>query len=241
MAKKQVGEIHHSKAVATRPQGPGVRPGKTRSDVSVGSLLRTAREHRRLTLDDVVTELHIPRKHLIALEQGNLSVFTAEIYAHGAFTKYASFLDVQADHTHHAFMRVLSGAREFVPLRVHTPRPWLHAMFTPHWILAAALSFVATILGGYIAWQVNSFFRLPGLTLAEPSAGVSETQNITVRGTAGGDADITVNGEQVLLNQDGLFSYDLVLRKGVNTIRVEATNGAGRTRTITRDVLVPRQ
>ena len=216
------------------------RPGQKRADVGVGSLLQTARERRQVSLETVAQELSIPVAQLRGLEQGDVSVFAAEVYARGAFAKYAEYLGVQAEATDHAFMRVLSGAREFVPLKVHTPKPWLQAVMTPRWVLAGALLGVALLLGGYLAWQVGSFFRLPALAVTEPAAGVVEATSIVVQGTAAADAHVAINGEPIPVASDGAFSFDLPLHHGINRIEVSATNAAGRTRTVSRDILVPR-
>lgn len=215
------------------------RSTKVAADTTVGRLLREARQHRGLSLQHASDQLKIPVLQLEALEEGDLSVFSAEVYAQGAFHNYAEFLGVRADSTQRAFQRLLSGAREYVPLRVHSPRPWLHARLTPRWVLAGCIISAALVVGSYVAWQVTSFVRLPRLVLVEP-AGVVEGSTVTVRGQAATDATVLVNKEQVLLTDDGSFQLELGVHPGINVIQVEATNAAGRTRVIQRDVLVPR-
>lgn len=209
-------------------------------DTVVGTILRQARQQRELSIATVAQRLHIPAKYLQALEEGDMSVFSAEVYARGVFTKYADFLSVRATTTHRAFSRLLSGVHERVPLRVHSPRPWLLAMLTPNWFIAAAIVAVAVLLGSYIVWQVQSFWRLPDVTLVEPTSGVATQAAIMVRGQADIDATVVVNGEQALVTPAGAYEVPLVLHLGINPVRVEATNAAGRTRTIQRDVLLPR-
>jgi cytoskeletal protein RodZ len=232
-----------SQIATTKTTGgePGHRPRPTRADAQVGKLLTAARERRGWRLEAVAEALNIPAKQLNGLERGDFSVFPAEVYARGAFIKYAACLGVQTERqTEHAFMRVLSGAREFVPLQVHTPKPWLIGLITPRRVLAIGLLAVALLLGTYVAWQVNSFFRLPDLTLSEPVSGVVETTMTIVSGTVATDAEVAINGEEIPISADGSFSLELPLHHGVNLIEVSATNAAGRTRTISRDVLVPR-
>ncbi len=218
----------------------GARPCRTRPDRTVGRVLEEARCRQGLLLEDAATQLHIPAKHLRALEEGNLSVFPAEIYARGAFRKYATFLGVAAESYNRAFQRTLSGARELVPLRVHTPRPWLEAVATPRLFLALGLGALAFVVGGYVAWQVASFVRLPALAVNSPESVVLSDDVVRVAGTAAEDAEITVNGEQVLLTQAGTFETNLYVHEGVNVVRVQATNAAGRSKVIQKDVLVPR-
>ena len=219
----------------------GTRPAKTRSDTSVGRLLVEARRVRKLSLNEISRELKIPAHHLQALEEGDLSVFPAEVYARGAFVQYADFLGVRAEATQHAFLRVLSGAREYVPLRVHRPRSWLASKITPRWILAGVLLGIGLIVGSYIVWQVQSFLQLPEITLIEPDTQVMAGSSATVRGVAEANARVTVNDEAVLLDSDGSFYTTLTLHPGINVLRVEAVNAAGRTRVIEQPLLMPRR
>lgn len=219
----------------------GTRPCKTRPDVTVGRILSEARARRGWSLVQVSSVLKIPVQQLEALEKGDVSMFPAEIYARGAFAKYAQYLGVYADNTQRAFLRTLSGAREFVPLRVHTPKPWLEAILTPRLVLAAAMVGIAGLVGSYVAWQVASFVRLPHVIVTEPLGGLVEAMSINVQGKAETEAKVMVNGEQALLAGDGSFSVPLELHSGVNVIRVEATNTAGRVKTVQREVLASRQ
>lgn len=219
----------------------GTRPAKIRADSSVGRLLTKARRSRKLTLADISTELKIPAHQLQALEEGDLSVFPAEVYARGAFVQYADFLGIRAEATQHAFLRVLSGAREYVPLRVHRPRSWLASKITPRWILAGALAGVAMLVGSYIAWQVQSFLQLPDVTLLEPTSEVITGSSATIRGFAEANARVTINGEAILLDSDGNFYTTLTLHPGINVLQVEAVNAAGRRQVIRRQLLMPRR
>lgn len=220
----------------------GTRPAKTHaSHITVGALLIRAREARELSLQDVAQQLRIPRAKLAALEEGNLSVFKAEIYARGAFLKYAEFLGIRAESTTRAFLRALSDSREYVPLKVHTPRPWLEHFVTPSWILAGVVALIAVGVGTYIAWQVQSFLRVPFLSLSEPAQAIVQGSNVTVRGTAEPTSHVTVNEEAVLLNGEGMFETSLSLHPGINVMQVVAENAAGRQRIITRHLLMPRE
>jgi cytoskeletal protein RodZ len=218
----------------------GARPCRTRPDVSVGKVLQEARYRQGARLEQVADELRVPIKHLIALEEGDLSVFTAEIYARGAFHKYANYLGVAAEPYNRAFQRMLCGAREMVPLRLHTPRSRLQAMLGPKLFLAGALTVLAMMVGGYVVWQVTSFVRLPALALISPEAGVVAEDVIKVSGMAAEDAEVTINGEQVLLAESGRFETILHVHPGINVLQVKATNAAGRSRVIEKDVLMSR-
>lgn len=209
------------------------------TDARVGQLLQQARRQRMLSISQVSEQTKIPMKHLRALEEGELDIFRAEIYARGAFEKYTKFLGVYAESTQHAFQRVLAEARELVPLKVHTPRPWLQAVMTPRLVIAAALTGMALLVGSYVAWQLASFWRLPELSLLEPKSQVMTGDSVAIKGRADTKAEVSVNGEQVLLDSSGQFEKTLALRPGINIMMIQAKNAAGRIRTIERPILAP--
>lgn len=206
----------------------------------VGKQLMQARRRRRLSLDDVAVVLRIPPQQLKALEEGDLSVFSAQVYARGAYAKYARFLGLESLREQMTFLRLLSGVGISVPLHLHTPRSWLARVVTGNWILMMAVSGVALVVGGYIAVQVQSFFRLPALEIFEPVAGIVYSDEVNVSGSAEDEVDVLINEEAVLLADDATFSMPVGLHKGVNVLRIEARNAAGRVRVEERHILVPR-
>jgi hypothetical protein len=195
---------------------------------------------RKLSLAVVASELTIPIHYLEALEEGDLTIFPAEVYARGAYMKYAHYLGVETKQMDQAFLRALCNARELVPLKLHTPRSWLARVMTGRWLLMVTLSFLAMVVGGYLLWQVQSFLRLPGLRVITPAQGIITDETLTVEGWVEDQAVVNVNGEAVFVADDGSFSAPLRLHRGINVLRVEATNAAGRSRIVERDLLVPR-
>lgn len=218
----------------------GTRPSKGQREEVVGRQLRAARHARKLALPAIAAELTIPVHYLEAIEEGDLTIFPAEVYARGAYMKYAHYLGVETKQMDQAFLRALCNARELVPLRLHTPRSWLARVMTGRWLLMMTLSFSAAVVGVYLLWQVQSFLRLPGLRVLEPEQGILTDETLTVEGWVEDQASVNVNGEAVLVAEDGSFSVPMRLHRGINVLRVEATNAAGRSRIVERDLLVPR-
>ena len=64
---------------------------------SVGELLRSAREARKLTLTDVNQETKMSLPVLRALEQDDFGSFESEIYLKGFLKNYAKYLGLDAD------------------------------------------------------------------------------------------------------------------------------------------------
>ncbi|MDA1169414.1 MAG: helix-turn-helix domain-containing protein [bacterium] len=208
----------------------GVRSGKGEIVEGVGERLRRTREKNQLSLADVSAELHIPVKQLVALESDDYSVFSAELYARGAYSTYAKYLGIHTNISSHAFLRSLSSVRERIPLTLHTPATFFERLIHPKIILAFAGFFLALLVGGYISWQLQSFWRLPNLTIDDSLSFVTSERSLTITGTAEEQSQLFVNEESVLLQEDSHFSVPLILHKGINPVRIEVKNAAGRVR-----------
>lgn len=213
---------------------------KTRPDATLGEMLRTARSQQKITLEQASKTLNISVRQLEALEEGDFSVFSAEIYARGACLKYAQYIGIPKEDVERAIWRALSAARQIVPLRIHTAFSWFERLVSPRSVLLAALGCVVLLIGGYIVWQVKSFWQLPALALQEDVPAVVKDAHLTIYGKSEGQARVKINEEPLILQSDASFTASLTLHPGINVVRIEAENAAGRISLIERHVLLSR-
>ncbi len=208
----------------------GVRPGKSDHQEGIGARLTAVREKKHISLEDASRELHIPVLQLVALEEENFSVFSAELYARGSYRAYALYLGIYDRLASREMLRTLTPIRQRVPLHLHTPETFFASLINSRSIFIAGCIAIALMVGGYIAWQVQSFWRLPNLAIdGSLSRSVSQS-DITITGVAENLARVTVNGEPILLKNDATFAIPLTLRLGINPVRIEVANAAGRVR-----------
>lgn len=208
----------------------GVRPGKSDHQEGLGARLRVAREAQHIALEDASRDLHIPIKQINALEEEDFSVFSAELYARGAYRAYTTYLGIYNKAVAHEFMRALTHVRERVPLTLHTPETFFDSLINPRIIFIIGCVALVLLVGGYIAWQVQSFWRLPALTVDGSLSRSVVEHTTTISGHTQPLNRVTINGESILLTGDAKFSLSLPLRLGINPIRIEAINAAGRIR-----------
>ncbi|MEK7556989.1 MAG: helix-turn-helix domain-containing protein [Patescibacteria group bacterium] len=218
----------------------GTRSLKVRPHARAARLLVKARREKKLPLEKVVAETKLSAKQISALEAGDFSVFAAEVYGRGAYLTYARYLGIDQTVAERVVAEAVAAARERIPLKVFRPAAWITRMLTPGVVIIFAVAAVGLVVGGYIVWQVQSFFRLPRLTLVEPAGVIVATDELTVRGLAEAGAQVTVNGQAVLLSEGGQFEMKLILHPGVNVLRLEAQNAAERKRVLEKHLLLPR-
>ena len=218
----------------------GARSLRPSRDVSAGEALKAARQQQKISVEEAAVVLRIPPVQLKSLEEGNLSIFAAEVYARGAYRKYARYLRVEKEEVYRAFLRSLSDARELVPLKVPRTAPPLARVWTPTGVVVLSIAAGVVLVASYLAWQIQTFVRLPELTVTEPAEAVVEASSVVVRGRTEHEARVSVNGEEVLVGEDGTFSSVVPLKEGINLIQTTATGASDRTTVVERHLLVPR-
>ena len=63
---------------------------------SIGEHLRSARESKTISLSDAANDVKISKRYLEALEEGNYSVFPAQVYIKGFLSNYAKYLGLDS-------------------------------------------------------------------------------------------------------------------------------------------------
>jgi cytoskeletal protein RodZ len=206
----------------------GVRSSKGEHHTGIGKGLAKKRTAYKVSLEQISEQLHIPVVQLRALEEEDYSVFSAELYARGAYTVYAKYLGVYSAKDLRAILRALSTVRTRVPLRLLTPDRLFDRLLNPRLVIILIGLCIALIVGGYIAWQVQSFWRFPDLVITSPTQRVFDSADTTIEGKTEPDARLTINDQQVLVQSDNRFSAQLSLHIGMNVVSVEVGNAAGR-------------
>ncbi len=213
---------------------------RDRGAVKIGRQLQAARERLPRSLEDAAAALNIPAAQLRALEEGDLAIFAAEVYARGVYSKYAAWLGLDSEQTARPFLRALSAGRVVKPLNLPVPERWYQRLINPRTVIIGVGALLAAAVSGYISWQVRSFWQLPDLALITPTDNVLAQETVSISGVSEPEARVSINEQSVLLQDDATFIQALDLRPGINIVRVEAENVAGRKRVIERQLLRPR-
>ena len=104
----------------------------------------------------------------------------------------------------------------------------------------SAVGVVLLILLGYGAMEAWPLIKGPTLTLTSPTPGaVSEDGIVSVSGVAERITALTLNGAQVLPDEQGHFSRLIVLPRGGAILEATASDRFGRTITKQVSVYVP--
>ncbi len=92
---------------------------------------------------------------------------------------------------------------------------------------------------GYFAYQARDLVMGPELEVTTPSDGVLvETESVVVSGVSEPGVELTVNGAKVYSAQDGHFSQELLLARGLHSLEIMARDRFGNEKKVTRQIVV---
>ncbi len=115
------------------------------TDMPVGEILRRARVHYALSLDDVAATLHIRASQLGALEENRPELLPGRVYAIGFVRAYADHLGLDGDKMVHLFKVQSIGNRAARP-ELSLPATASESKAPGVWILASAAFLLCTLL-----------------------------------------------------------------------------------------------
>lgn len=213
-------------------------PKKITSQESLGQKLKERRLSRELSLNDVAKKIGIRAEYLSALEEERWNDLPAGLYGKNFLKEYAALLRVGLAE-HHDLLKTIWPARQENPFSQKIVAPKKFIIF-PRIVrnILISLALLACLL--YLVFYLRKIFWEPRLEIAVPAANQAwDGNNLTVSGRTEKEAEVKINGEIVLNNQNGSFSQAINLKQGLNTITISAKKKHSREKTIIRQILAP--
>uniref|UniRef100_A0A7C4TJ84 Helix-turn-helix domain-containing protein n=1 Tax=candidate division WWE3 bacterium TaxID=2053526 RepID=A0A7C4TJ84_UNCKA len=190
---------------------------------TVGQILKTAREQKKFTLEDVHKFVKIHPKFLIALEEGDYNQFSNKIHAKGFLKIYSEFLDLDVSQVL-AFWR-----REYEAMfeKKENLKPKFEVkslkksgfVITPSFIIASVSVFLTVGFFGYLFYQYRTYAGAPKLEIYSPQNNmIANYEIVDVTGKTDMDAELMINNQKVITDKDGGFATSIRLKPGLNTL-----------------------
>ncbi len=208
---------------------------------TLGDRLRSLRTDANLALEDVAKQIHVTPKYLVAIEESRYRDLPGLVYARQFIRRYADALQTDVDMAMGIFeqeytvvTRTGPASRPLLTPRVSTEFHWIrrHARF-----LLAGLA--VTVVVVYLGLQVVQNFVPPQLTVIAPTKDITTKElSFTIRGTTDSDATVTINDQDVQTTSKGIFTEQVDLHEGLNTLNISAIKKHSSARVVTRRILV---
>lgn len=194
--------------------------------LSVGQILSQERIKQGYQLDQVEKAIKIRKKYLVALENDDWIVFSSKIYIIGIIQNYARFLGIESKKIL-AFFRREYERKEEVKFKKKVSSQYL--VSDTRRIIIALIAIVFLTFFGYFGYQLVTFLSPPKITIIEPKeSSFKRKESIKIVGRVDKEVVVTILGNRVYQNKDGVFEYVYPLKVGVNELVIEALGANGK-------------
>lgn len=192
-----------------------------------------------LTLFSLEQKTRIAEKYLKAIEENNFSALPlARAYRLAYIREFAKAINYSPEKAIYQFIKE-NGLGDIETIHPQSNIKKMQLYLTSWLVRSILIAGIIIVFIGYLAWQVKGVLTPPNLLIYAPIEGVIINQSETVvEGETEKEAQLTINGQETRVNEQGKFNTTLNLSTGVNTITITATKKHGKTITITRHVVV---
>jgi hypothetical protein len=203
----------------------------------MGEKLKQARLHLGFSEKEASIETKIPVSVLAAFEADDFLHMGVFVYASGFLKRYCVFLGLDAS----LFLDELrahtaGGAKKSPVSRGNFPQFFALRLRSPAFIgiLVGLMVFV-----GYFGINLGLSYSSPSISFFAGGGDFETTDRaFTFRGKTNSEADLTMNGRIVYLNESGEFEERVVLANGLNAFEFAAKNKFGKVKKIIRYIIM---
>ena len=205
---------------------------------TLGTKFREARQKAGGNVGVWAEKTRVPAKYIQALEQSSYSVLPSTKAHRLAYVRtYAEALGLDVEQCVSEFKKEhgLDDVKNIHPHRSlsMTPLSSLSAL-----VRYLGLAIIVILFSGYLIWQVKGIVTPPKLEVYSPLEGmITGAPNAIVQGETEKECHLTINGQEVMTDDNGRFLTEIDLLPGVNTITIVAVKKHGKTTTVTRHIV----
>lgn len=194
--------------------------------LSVGGILQKQRINKGLTLHQIEKYTRIRERFLKAIEENDWNFFTSKIYITGIIKNYSRFLDLDEDKML-AFFRREYEKKEVIKFKRKVSSRFLISdskKYITIFLIGIFVFFIA-----YFALQLRQYISPPEVVLISPTVSIfKRTDKIRIIGRTEKESTITLFGDRVYQNKEGLFEFDFPLSTKRNELILEVVGANGK-------------
>lgn len=203
---------------------------------TIGEFLKSKRQKKRYSLEDLERKTKIRKEFILAIEEGRWEELPDFSVVLGFVKSLAEELNVDLKKTIALFRRDYPLKKEQA-IRPPLPLGGLSKGIKPNliYIFLAAVSVFLVI--GFLIYEYIRFNLPPRIKIDNPKEGQEvEGGKVLVSGWTEPDTLLLVNNQPVLVDKDGSFNETIEILPNTNTIVFKATSRAGRETVVYRTI-----
>ncbi len=208
---------------------------------TVGQVLKEERERKFYTLDEIEKATKIRKELLEALEAGEYKKLPPQTFVQGFIKNYGKFLGLNSEKLLAIFRREFSEGLN--PPRIlesfKSPVEKKGFKLTPTKVLVTTVFSLILIFFGYLWFEYRFLVGAPVLEVnTPPDQFNSISEDILVSGRTDPEAKVSINDQEIQVDQNGGFSETFKLSDNLNTIIIVATSSLGKQTKVQRTVFL---
>lgn len=197
--------------------------------LTLGEKMRKIRNEKRIGLAEIAKSTKIQIEYLEYLENGDYNKLPADVYVRGFLKGFADYVGVNEDYLIKSFNKEKSiqkniegnGKEEKISKNINLSR----FSVTPKIVSIFFVSIFFLVLAIYLYKNLNNFVSNPSLVILNPAVNsLIDDSEVMVKGKTDVGNDLFINNQSVLVDDEGVFTENVVLREGINTITVRSVN-----------------
>lgn len=194
--------------------------------LSVGKLLKDARERKKISLRDVEKRIKVREQFIRALEGDEWDCFTSRIYIIGILKNYARFLELD-ERKILAFFRREYERIEEIKFKEKVSVSYLSSDSKK--TIVAGFIFICILLVGYFSYQLFQYLKPPSVQILSPLSNTFKRElTVKIIGKTDKEAVVTIMGERIYQNKEGIFEYIMPLAQKENVLSIEVVGANGK-------------
>ena len=185
------------------------------------------------SIDEAAQASGVPQRHIKLLEAEQVERLPSFLYVKAFLSRYCQFLSVDCDPVTLAYEKLFERIKP-TPPRPPSAIKIKKTKITPRRISLISIIALFVVLGGFALWQSSFILKPPELTITQPGLEQQTTlDNILVSGLTDPQATVTLNGEQIFVDNNGTFQETVLLNEGINTLTIISSSRFGKQKTRT--------
>jgi len=205
--------------------------------LTVGEILKTEREKKGLSFQEIEKKIRVRAKFLEALEKNDWTLFSSNVYISGIIKNYSAFLGLDVDRALAFFRREYKKREEEASFKGKLSRGLLLSERRRSTVIG--LGIVALLFFGYFGYQIYRYIAPPSVVLSEPTETMfKRIDKVTVVGKTEKEASIVIFGTRIFQEENGSFHYDYPLKIGKNKLVIKVQGANGKTTILEREYVL---
>lgn len=191
--------------------------------LTVGLILKKAREQSHKTIEDIATATRIKPQYLLKIENNEFEGFVSSTAIRGFIRSYANVLNLEAEKLVAIYRRQIGETEKIISRNTNKISTEGLSITPQSIIITGVFGFLALVVV-LLIYQFYQVQQPPILDIVNPNVSplTVETEAYDIKGSTENSVIVTLNGNQITLTQDETFSVPVTLKAGENIFTLQA-------------------